>query len=304
MPKYDVVAIGGATVDHLNVVDHFPEKDQKIVPLWSSLQGGGQAANAVACMARLGMKTAMIGTVGDGPIGQFAIETLKQEGVDTSLMVKQEGHAPAISSIIIEDKIGSRTIVADRGELKTMPITDAMYDAIKNCKVVHSDAHFPEENMKLVKFARENSIPVCIDAEPHTPNYQEFAKLADLLIVSRRFVENQFGHDYEKALKEYIKMGAKIAVVTLGKYGAIGVQKQDMEIYSVPEYYVEPVVDTTGAGDVFHGAFLYGWLQKWDFKKIMKFSNVCASLKCLKIGGRLGMPTLEEALTALESWKF
>ncbi|MBN1494472.1 carbohydrate kinase family protein [Candidatus Peregrinibacteria bacterium] len=304
MPKYDLVAIGGATVDHLNVVEHFPEKDQKIVPLWSSLQGGGQAATAVAAAAKLGLKTAMVGTVGEGPIGEFAMETLKKEGVDTSLMVQQKGKAPALSSIIIEDKIGSRTIVADRGQVKNLPLNEEMYEAIKNCKVVHSDAHFPEENMELIKFARKNGIPVCIDAEPHTPNHREFAKLADIFIVSRRFVENQFGHDYERALKEYINNGAKIAVVTLGKYGAIGVQKEDMEIYSVPEYVVEPVVDTTGAGDVFHGAFLYAWLQKWDFKKIMKFSNVCASLKCLKIGGRLGMPTLAEALKALEGWKF
>ena len=304
MPKYDVIAIGGATVDHLNVVDHFPEKDQKIVPLWSSLQGGGQAANAVAAMARLGLKTAMIGTVGQGPIGQFAIDTLKEEGVDTSLMIKQTDRAPALSSIIIEDKIGSRTIVADRGQLTHMPVTDAMFDAIKECSIVHSDAHFPDENRQLLEYAKSNGVPICLDAEPHTPNYQEFAKYADLLIVSRRFVENQYGQDYEKALKEYIKSGAKIAVITLGKYGAIGITKDEMEIYSVPEYPVEPVVDTTGAGDVFHGAFIYGWLQKWDFKKIMKFSNVCASLKCLKIGGRIGAPKLEQALKALEGWEF
>jgi len=303
MPKYDALGIGGATVDHLNVVDHFPEKDQKIVPLWSSLQGGGQSANAIACMARLGLKTAMIGTVGEGPIGQFAIDTLKEEGVDTSLIIPQKGRAPALSSIIIEDKVGSRTIVADRGQLSHMPITDAMFDAIKDCRVIHSDAHFPTENLRLVQYAKSNGISVCIDAEPHTPNSQEFVKYADILIVSRRFVENQFGQDYERALKEYIKMGAKIAIITLGKYGAIGVQKEEMEIYSVPEYPIDPVVDTTGAGDVFHGAFLYGWLNKWDFKKTMKFSNVCASLKCMKIGGRLGMPTLEQALTAFEGWK-
>lgn len=303
MKKYDVVGIGGTTIDHLNVVDHFPEKDEKIVPLWSSIQGGGQAANAIACLARLGAKTAFIGTVGKGALGQCSIDTLKEEGVDTDCIVVQEDKAPALSSIIIEDKVGSRTIVADRGDLEHLKICDAMYDVIKNAKFIHSDAHFPEENMKLLKFAREKGIKICVDAEPHTPDSQEFVHYADILIVSRRFVEEKFQKDYEKALHDFIEYGAEIAIITLGKYGSIGIRKGDKQCTSVPEYDVGKIVDTTGAGDVFHGAFLYGLLQDWDFKKNMMFANVCSGLKCRQIGGRLGMPTLEEALSHLEKWK-
>ncbi|MFC1655786.1 carbohydrate kinase family protein [Patescibacteria group bacterium] len=301
MKQYDVVGIGGTTLDHLNIVDHFPEKDEKIVPTFSSIQGGGQAANAIACLARLGAKTSFIGTVGKGALGQCSIETLKEEGVDTGCVVVQEDKAPALSSIIIEN--GSRTIIADRGDLEEMKLCDEMYETIKNAKFIHSDAHFPEENLKLVKFARENGVKTCVDAEPHTPNSEEFVHHADILIVSRRFVEEKFGQDYEKALKDFIGFGAEIAIITLGKYGAIGMQKGDTQCTTVPEYDVGEIVDTTGAGDVFHGAFLYGLVQGWDFRKNMLFSNVCAGLKCKKIGGRLGMPTLEEALEHLEKWK-
>ncbi len=301
MKQYDVVGIGGTTVDHLNVVDHFPEKDEKVVPTFSSIQGGGQAANAIACLARLGAKTGFIGTVGKGAIGQCAIETLKEEGVDTGCIVVQKDKAPALSSIIIDK--GSRTIIADRGDLEEMKLCDEMYETIKNAKFIHSDAHFPKENLELVKFARENGVKTCIDAEPHTPNSEEFVHHADILIVSRRFVEEKFGRDYEKALKDFIGFGAKIAIITLGKYGAIGMEQGDMTCTTVPEYDVGKIVDTTGAGDVFHGAFLYGLLQDWDLRKNMMFSNVCAGLKCKKIGGRLGMPTLEEALEHLEKWK-
>lgn len=303
MEKFDVVGIGGATVDHLNVVDHFPEADEKIVPVFSSIQGGGQAANAIACLARLGAKTAMIGTVGEGAIGQCAIDTLKEEGVNADCMIVQKDRAPALSSIIIDQKKGTRTIVADRGELEKFIVYDEMRDVIKNAKIIHSDAHFPEENMELLKFARENGVKICVDSEPHTPNAKEFVKYADYLIVSRRFVEELFYHDYEKALREFIEMGAEIAIITLGKYGAIGMQKGDTDCTSVTEYPVDKVVDTTGAGDVFHGAFLYGLLQGWDLKKNMKFATVCAGLKCTKIGGRLGMPTLEEAMKALENFQ-
>ncbi|MBA4336180.1 hypothetical protein C0416_00205 [bacterium] len=302
MEKFDVVGIGGATVDHLNVVDHFPEEDEKTIPKFSSVQGGGQAANAIACLARLGAKTAMIGTVGEGSIGQFAIDTLKENGVNTDCMTVQEGHAPALSSIIINEEKSTRTIVADRGDLKTFPIGDDMYEMIKNARIIHSDAHFPEENMKLLKFARENGIKICVDAEPHTPNAKDFVKFADYLIVSRRFVEQLFHHDYEKALKEFIENGAEIAIITLGKYGAIGMQKGDTTPTTVTEYPVDKVVDTTGAGDVFHGAFLYGLLQGWDLKKNMRFATVCAGLKCTKIGGRLGAPTFEEAMAVLDGW--
>ncbi|MFC1600313.1 carbohydrate kinase family protein [Patescibacteria group bacterium] len=303
MNKFDVTGIGGATVDHLNVVDKFPEKDQKTIPIYSSLQGGGQAANAIACLGRLGAKTAMIGTVGEGPVGQFAIDTLKDEGVETGCMVVQNGKAPALSSIIVEEDTGSRTIIADRGEVKDFIICDKNYELIENSKIIHSDAHFPEQNIKLLKHAREKGVKICVDAEPHTPHSEKFVEYADYLIVSRKFVEDKFNKDYEKALYEFVDMGAEIAVVTLGKYGACGMMKGDKTCLSIPIFDVEPVVDTTGAGDAFHGAFLYGLLQGWDFKKNMMFSNVVSGLKCKKIGGRLGLPTLQEALDALETWK-
>lgn len=303
MEQYDVVAIGGATVDHLNIVEKFPEKDTKVVPLESSLQGGGQAANAIACLARLGAKTAMIGTVGEGQIGQFAIDTLKEEGVDTSCMEVQQGRAPALSAIIIEKDKGSRTIVADRGNLEDFDINEEDYELLKKTKIVHTDAHFPDANLKLVKFAKEHGAKICIDSEPHTPNSKEFVNYADYLIVSRSFVEANYGHDYEKALKEFIALGAELAVVTLGKYGACGLQKGDKMCTSIPEYDVGDVVDTTGAGDVFHGAFLFGILQGWNFKKNMMFANVCAGMKCKYLGGRLGMPKLEEALKNLDDWR-
>lgn len=303
MKQFDVVGIGGATVDHLNVVEKFPEKDTKVVPVESSLQGGGQAANAIACLARLGAKTAMIGTVGEGPIGQFAIDTLKDEGVYTGCMEAQKGKAPALSSIIIEKENGSRTIVADRGHLEDFVICDENYDIIKNSKIVHSDAHFPDANLKLIKFAKEQGVKVCIDSEPHTPHSEEFVQYADYLIISRSFLESKYGQDYEKALRDFVAMGAEIAIVTLGKYGSCGLQKGDTMCTSVPEYEVGTVVDTTGAGDVFHGAFLYGLLQGWDFKKNMMFANVCAGMKCKYLGGRLGMPKLDEALKNLEDWK-
>jgi len=300
MEHFDIVGVGGITVDHLSVVTKFPEKDTKIIPLWSSMQGGGQAATAIAQLGRLGVKTALISTVGEGPIGQFAIETMQKEGVNTDMVRIQNGHAPALSSVIIEDKIGSRTIISDRGGLSHLPLHDEMYELVKNAKYLHTDAHFPEENLKLVKFAKENGVKICLDAEPHTPNVDEFVKLTDILIVSRCFVERDFGHDYEKALRAYIDNGVEIAIITLGKYGSIGMRKDDMDVVTVPIYPVEPVVDTTGAGDVFHGAFLYGCLQNFDLKKAMQFSAICAGLKCLKIGGRMGMPTLEQAMKALD----
>jgi len=302
MEYFDVVGIGGVTVDHLTVVKKFPKKDTKVIPLWSSMQGGGQAATAIAQLGRLGAKTALIGTVGEGPIGQFAIDTMQDEGVDTSMILSQKDHAPALSNIIVEDKLGSRTIISDRGGLSHIPLCDAMYEMIKNAKYVHTDAHFPNENLKLVKFAKENGVKVCLDAEPHTPNVDEFVKLADILIVSRRFVEKDFGHEYEKALRTYVKNGAEIAIITLGKYGAIGMNQVDMEVVAVPIYPVEPVVDTTGAGDVFHGAFLYGILEGFDLQKSMRFATVCSGLKCLKIGGRMGMPTLNQAFDALKKF--
>jgi ribokinase len=300
MKKFDVLGIGGSTVDHLTVVERFPEKDEKVLAKKSSIQGGGQTANSIACLARLGASTAMIGVVGRPPFGQFSIDTLKEEGVDTSGIVVQKDKDPALSSIIIEK--GSRTIVSDWGEMENFEVNDHHYELVKNSKIIHSDAHFPEANLKLLKYAKEQGVKICIDSEPHIPKAKEFVSYADYLIISDTFVEKEYDNDNKKALKDFINKGAELAVVTLGKKGACGMQRGDDDITEVPAYDVGEIVDTTGAGDAFHGAFLYGILQDWDFYKNLKFASVCSALKCKKIGGRLGLPSLEEALSHLKKW--
>lgn len=301
--KFDVVGIGAAKVDHMNVVERFPKRDEKIVPLSSSIQGGGQAANAIACLARLGAKTAFIGAIGCGEIGTLAKDSLDEEGVDTKAITIHDDCAPAISTIIVEKKTGRRTIIADRGDISHIQITDKGLKAIENAKIIHSDVHFPGEDMTLIKHARKNKVKVSLDLEPHVPNCEKFIKYADILVVSSNFADDRLSKDYEKALKMLMKSKPDVAVITLNKKGSIGMQKGDKKIYKIPAYDAGKVVDHTGAGDIFHGAFLYGYLQKWDIVKSMKFANVCAGMKCTKIGGRAGMPKLKDALKNLENWK-
>ena len=124
-------------------------------------------------------------------------------------------------------------------------------------------------------------------------DFQKLLPLIDYLVVSKRFA---FGYtelnDPVKACRKLLKEGFKAVVITLGEKGAVVGEKDS--VFQVPGYKVN-VVDTTGAGDVFHGAFIYGLCEKWPLKKIVQFSNACAALKCTKLGGRAGIPTLSQA---------
>jgi ribokinase len=291
--RFDVVGIGYSSVDYLGIVPHYPpDADEKTELLEFSMQGGGPTATALVTLSRLGAKTAFIGKVGDDDFGDFMLRELQREGVDTSMTLIERGTRSPFAFIIVERGTGRRTILWTRStasELSPMEVDMAL---ATSARMLYLDGLQMTASIEAAKLARRKGITVFLDADTVWERSEELIKLCDVVIASKSFARQFIGYDDRKeAIKRILSLGPKVVGVTLGEEGCLC--SDGAEIVHEPAFKVE-VVDTTGAGDVFHGAFAYGMLSGWDLKRIARFANAVAALKCRKLGGRAGIPTFEE----------
>jgi sugar/nucleoside kinase (ribokinase family) len=297
--RFDVVGMGLNAVDHLCVVPHYPQFDSKVKMLEYSKQGGGQVATAMVTCVRLGLKAKYIGKVGDDEFGGFSLESLKREGVDVSEVMVEKGAYTQFAFILIENGTGERTIIWDRDDMLKIHLHEIKKESICSGKVLHLDTHEVEASIQAARWAKEEGIPVMLDAEKVKDSTAELLTYVDILIADRTFPKSMIGcDDVRESLEKLRKLGPSFVCVTLGKEGSLALY--DGEIFKTPAFWVE-CKDTTGAGDVFHGAFIYGMLQNWEIEEILRFSHAAASLKCRSLGGRSGIPSIPEIMKFIDS---
>jgi len=291
--EFDCLGFGVCPIDYLCILKSYPQLDDKMEAVKSDVQGGGPVPTAMVTLSRLGKKTAFVGRVGNDPEGLFVKKELENEGVNTEYLMVDPKIKTAKAFIWIDKETGKRTVVLDQPELKkTKPSELGFLDKVR-VKYMHLDARDIDLNIDLAKWSRKIGAEVVLDMGSLRGEFQKLLPLVDHLAVSNRFASGYTGSiDPLKACRSLLGGGFKTVVITLGKEGAIGGTKD--KVFHVPGYKVK-AVDTTGAGDVFHGAFIYGLLESWELEKIIRFSNACAALKCTKLGGRAGIPTLSEA---------
>lgn len=294
---FDVVGMGLNSVDFLAILPQFPSINTKMKIHRFSKQGGGQVATAMVALARWGIKTKYIGKVGDDEFGSFSLNSLREEGVDASSVIIEPDTTNQFAMIIVDGISGERTILWDRDERLTLRPDELRREDICSGRILHLDGHDIEAAIQAARWAREDGIPTVIDIDKVEPLTSELIREIDFVITSARFPQLMTGiSEREKAFREIQKEIGGFLCSTLGKEGAIALV--DGEILYVEGFKIR-AVDTTGAGDVFHAGFIYGLLKNWDIREILRFSNAVASLKCLEIGGRKGIPTLEEAMKLL-----
>ncbi|MCX8117564.1 MAG: PfkB family carbohydrate kinase [Desulfobacterota bacterium] len=290
---FDVVGMGLNAVDFLAVLPHFPEFNSKLKVLRFSKQGGGQVATAMVALARWGVKTKYIGKVGDDELGRYSLESIREEGVDVSSVTIEPGATNQVAVILIDAPSGERTILWDRDEKLMYRPGELKREEVCSGKILHLDGHDIEAALQCARWAKEEKIPTVIDIDKVEPLTGELIETIDFVITSSRFPSLFTGvQDREKALLELQKYTSGFLCATLGAEGAMALI--DGEIVYSKGLSVE-AIDTTGAGDVFHAGFIYGLLQNWEVEEILRFSNVVAGLKCRDLGGRKGIPPLEEA---------
>lgn len=296
-----IIGIGYCGMDYLCVLPHIP-LDDKVEIVESLIQGGGPAVTAVVAAARLGAETAFFGVVGDDERGAQIVRGIAAEGIDTAgVKIRKNAESPA-AFCWIEQQSGKRSIAWTRGTARPLTPRELGRDQIRACDVLHLDGHQTQAALAGAAFARKHGVCVSIDAGTLVPGIDDLLVLSDIVIASERFAARYTGsRSPETAVRKLFAAGRRFAGVTLGKRGSIGFD--GTRILHCPPFEVPRVVDTTGAGDTYHGAFAFAAAQGRPWEACMRFATVVAALKCTRLGGRTGIPDLRTAERHLKDFE-
>jgi sulfofructose kinase len=293
MPEFDVVGVGLNATDTLLIVPHFPAYAGKVPFQEEVVSPGGQVASALVACARLGLRTKYIGTVGDDERGRIQLESLREAGIDVEHVQLRKDCANQSAYIVIDRSTGERTVLWRRDDGLRIDPEQILPEQIACARLLHIDGHDTPAVERAAAIARGLGIPVTVDVDTIYHGFDRVLPHVDYLVASSEFPTAWTGQsDPFKALelieREY---GMKVAAMTLGAHGALA--RQGGEFFYSPAFVVN-CVDTTGAGDVFHGAFCYAVLQEMPMRDALEFSNAMAALNCTALGARGGIRGLEE----------
>jgi sugar/nucleoside kinase (ribokinase family) len=292
---FDAVGFGLNAVDHLIVVPEYPAFDTKVRFTEYEKSAGGQTASAMVSLQRLGLKTAYAGRFGSDEDGRFGLLAIEYEGVNLDFAEVIDGADNQIAFIIIDSRSGERTIIWDRDERLSYRPDEAPLDVAGRGRVLHLDAHDPPACAVMARAARDAGAIVTADIDNIYEGLPELLPLVDVLITSAEFPHRLTAISDERASLVEVKAryGCAIVGITRGARGAL--------IYCGGEFIESPAFevpggcrDTTGAGDAFHGGFIYGMLSGEDLGTCMKLGNAVAALKCRSLGARAALPTADE----------
>jgi sulfofructose kinase len=261
---------------------------------------GGQVATAVVTCSTLGLRAKYIGTVGDDLRGGLQLDSLRAAGIDIQ-HVQQRRNCPNQSAyIVVDQSTGERTIFWNRPECLAISPSDISSSQITCARLLHIDGHDTAAVEHAAGIARAHGIPVTCDVDTIYPGFERVLPLVDYLIGSAEFPARWTGfHDpFDALLAIHRSNGMRVAAMTLGANGVLAYAEG--QFHYAAAFQVN-CVDTTGAGDVFHGAFCYSVLQQMPIAEALEFSNAMAALNCTAPGARGHIATKEEAFRFMHS---
>ncbi|PKO15480.1 MAG: carbohydrate kinase family protein [Chloroflexi bacterium HGW-Chloroflexi-10] len=294
MTEFDVLGLGMSTIDILTTVSHLPKSNEVYAAEEIHVQGGGPVATALVALSVLGANAAYSGTIAPDKWGEMILQEFSQYQINT-----REAHLTAfgsspVSVILIEKDTGHRAILYKKSDLPELQPEYLTPKMIASAKILHLDGVHLQAAIHGAILARENNVPVSFDggAGEIWDGIELLLPLVNILVVARQFATRVTGfEDPLLAGPELLKCGANEVVITDGEKGCWYWDK-NLSLHQ-PAFKVN-VIDTTGAGDTFHGAYLYGYLQGWDPQKRLKFASAVAAIKCTRIGGRSGIPDRQQ----------
>jgi sulfofructose kinase len=296
--RFDVIGFGLSSVDHLCVVKRHPRLDSKQQLVTYDVQPGGQVPTALVALQRWGLRTAYIGSFGDDPGGVLTRTALATEGVDLSATVVRAATPQPVSVILIDEISGERSVLWQRVEGLVLGPDEVPRERVVAGRVLLMDVVDMPTAISAAREAKDAGALTVLDTDTPTPGIGDLLRLTDVLIVGAEFPARLTGiSNLRGALRAASKRGPWFVGVTLGPGGALACVRG--EFHYVPAFHV-PVVDSTGAGDIFHAGSIYGLLQGWSVPDTLRFAAAAAALKCEKLGGRPGIPTLERAKALAE----
>lgn len=282
-----MVGLGQCSIDHVAVVDGFPPYAGKIAMTSYRRLPGGQIATALLACARLGLRTAFVSSVGDDGAAELVLAPLRAAGIDVSRVLEMPGAASQLALIVVDERRGERTVIWHRDPRLALPRARLERSDVERGRALHVDAGDPDVASWAARVARDAGRPVFADVDTVAPGVDDVLRAVDFPIVSSQFAEQRFGGP-EEALRGLAELGARFPVVTLGERGAVGGR-----CLASPAFEVE-VRDTTGAGDVFHGAFIVAVLGGAGPERALRIANAAAAMNCRALGAQGGLPTPAE----------
>ncbi len=289
-PSFDVLGIGLNATDTVVLVDRFPPYAGKVPFTREMLSPGGQIATAMVSCARLGLRTKYIGTIGSDERGRIQRASLEGTGVDTSALVERPGCPNQSAYIIVDQSTGERTVLWQRPDcLRLQPQEISAHD-ILDSRWLHIDGYDSDAAEYAASVARDAGIPVSLDVDTVYPDFERVLRNVSHLVASSNWTREWTG--YEDPLEALPRLQREfefqVTAMTLGHYGALAYAGGEW-FYS-PAFEV-PCVDTTGAGDVFHGGFCCAMLAGMGLHDALEFANATAALNCTAFGARGLMAT-------------
>lgn len=283
----------------------------KDMPTWETggrisafrLDGGGPVGTAMVAVQKLGVEAGYIGVAGNDRAAELKMSFLTEYGVDVSRVVRRESPETQVVIVYVDEETGERTFAGLRG-MGMAPLAPAELDRdyILSADYLHLDGIHHEAAVQAARWMKEAGKPVVYDghktsADSAPPQVRETIELVDVLICGEGFGYALSGiRDPYEAGAAILDIGPRIVVQTLGARGSITVTRDEQ--FATPAFAVD-VVDTTGAGDVFHGAYIVGLHHGWPLPQVAQFATAVSAIKCTGLGGRGPSPSLHQVMAFL-----
>lgn len=288
----DVVGLGESSIDYVYVLPALPDEGVSKLPIVSHFSAcGGQVATTMVACAALGLRASYVGPIGSDANGVRVRSELTARGVDVSrLLVRTADTRYAV--ILVEEGSGDRQVLWQRDPRLLLDPGDLTDDLIADARVLHVDAVDEAASIQLATRARERGLIVTSDIDTVTPRTQALLDAVTVAILAEQVPRQLTAEgDVERALRALRTRHTGLLCVTLGERGAAALDGD--RFHHVPAAPID-AVDTTGAGDVFRAGMIYGLLQQWDSRDVLRFANAAAGISCTRPGAMASVPSLED----------
>jgi sulfofructose kinase len=291
----DLLCIGHASYDQVFSIAHHPASDEKMQADNLLSCGGGPAANAAVTAAKLGFKAGFCGYLGNDSYGDSHLSELQAHDINTQLI--NRGDSPTPLSVVLVKPNGDRALINYKGNTQALAADSVDFSSVKT-KTLLFDGHEAKLSLRALQQTHLKTVPSVLDAGSLHDGTLSLMNQVDYLVCSEKFAL-QYAGDPQTALSQLAAI-APWVVITLGEHGLIWQHGQEIGKLDAPNI---EAVDTTGAGDAFHGAFAAGLSANMDWLNLLYYASAAGAFCCTKLGARTSLPSLEQHQQLLNSWR-
>jgi sulfofructose kinase len=291
LPQVDVVGVGLNATDTVIPLEEFPAPGSKVEYKRRTVLPGGQVATTVVACQTWGLRTRYVGKLGDDDAARLHKDAFRRVGAEAEIVTVPGSHS--LHNLILIDAVGERTVICQRNEQMVLRPEELRREWITSARVLHVDGRDTAAATLAASWARAASIPVVADLDDTYPGVEDLVANIDYLIVSEDFSCRLMDEsNLERALRlMQSRYGCRLSAATIGENGVLAWDGKQL-IHSAA--YRVPVIDTTGAGDIFRAGFIYGLLHDWPLHRRLDFACAAAAMNCMAQGARGGIKPVPE----------